>query len=144
MFLLINKFFFPRILCILIALLPVALLSGSLIINSFHIIICLIFFIELIKERKINFLNNDFFYLLLFLWFSFIINLIFSTVPEATLPRALGFVRFIFLVFAIKYIFNLQKENYSKIILIVWFITFLIVTLDLVFEYFFGKNILGF
>tara|TARA_B100001175_G_scaffold283667_1_gene263583 strand:- start:742 stop:1974 length:1233 start_codon:yes stop_codon:yes gene_type:complete len=144
MFLLINKFFFPRILCILIALLPVALLSGSLIINSFHIIICLIFFIELIKERKINFLNNEFFYLLLFLWFSFIINLIFSTVPEATLPRALGFVRFIFLVFAIKYIFNLQKENYSKIILIAWFITFLIVTLDLVFEYFFGKNILGF
>ena len=144
MFSLVNNFFFPRVLSILIALLPVALLSGSLIINSVQILILFIFSIELVKERKINFLNNIFFYLLIFLWFSFIINLILSTVPEASLPRVIGFVRFIFLIFAIKYIFNFEKENYSKKILLFWFFIFLVVTLDLIVEYFFGKNIFGF
>ena len=142
--LIINKYFLTNALCLLVTLLPIAILSGSLVINVFHILISIFFLIEIYKEKKFNFFNDYFFYLLLFLWISFLINLIFSSNPEVSLSRSIGFIRFILLIFAIKYIFLYEKEKYKKFILIGWLIVFIIVTLDLLFEFYFGKNILGF
>jgi len=142
--LIINKYFLTNTLCLLVTLLPIAILSGSLVINVFHILISIFFLIEIYKEKKFNFFNDYFFYLLLFLWISFLINLIFSSNPEVSLSRSIGFIRFILLIFAIKYIFLYEKEKYKKFILIGWLIVFIIVTLDLLFEFYFGKNILGF
>ena len=140
----INKYFLPNTLCLLITLLPVAILSGSLVINVFHILISIFFLIEIYKEKKFYFFKDYFFYLLVFLWISFLINLFFSSNPEAGLSRSIGFVRFILLIFAIKYIFLYEKEKYIKFILNGWLTVFIIVTLDLLFEFYFGKNILGF
>jgi len=142
--LIINKYFLTNALCLLVTLLPIAILSGSLVINVFHILISIFFLIEIYKEKKFNFFNNYFFYLLLFLWISFLINLIFSSNPEGSLPRSIGFIRFILLIFAIKYIFIYENEKYTKFILTVWLIVFIIVTIDLLFEFYFGKNTLGF
>lgn len=140
----INKYFLPNTLCLLITLLPVAILSGSLVINVFHILISIFFLIEIYKEKKFYFFKDYFFYLLVFLWISFLINLFFSSNPEAGLSRSIGFVRFILLIFAIKYIFLYEKEKYIKFILNGWLTVFIIVTLDLLFEFYFGKNTLGF
>jgi len=140
----INKYFLPNTLCLLITLLPVAILSGSLVINVFHILISIFFLIEIYKEKKFYFFKDYFFYLLVFLWISFLINLFFSSNPEVSLSRSIGFVRFILLIFAIKYIFLYEKEKYIKFILNGWLTVFIIVTLDLLFEFYFGKNILGF
>tara|TARA_B100001540_G_C15765789_1_gene623903 strand:- start:362 stop:1579 length:1218 start_codon:yes stop_codon:yes gene_type:complete len=142
--LIINKYFLPNTLCLFIALLPVAILSGSLVINIFHILISVIFLVEIYKEKKIEFFNDYFFYLLLFLWLSFLINLFFSTIPENGISRSVGFLRFILLIFAIKYVFLYEKEKYKKLILNVWLVVFIIVTLDLFFEFYFGRNTLGF
>ena len=44
----------------------------------------------------------------------------------------------------ILYYFNINNRKYKKIILNSWLIIFSITTLDLIFELFYGKNILGF
>ena len=44
----------------------------------------------------------------------------------------------------ILYYFRINDQKYQKIILSSWLIIFLIVTFDLIFEIFNGKNILGF
>jgi len=139
-----DKHFLSNTLCLLVALLPVAILSGSLVINIFHILISIFFLAEIYKEKKFYFFKNYFFYLLLFLWLSFLINLFFSSDPQSSLSRSIGFLRFILLIFAIKYIFLYEKEKYTKFILTVWLIVFIIVTIDLLFEFYFGKNTLGF
>ena len=136
--------FLPTILYILIAMLPISLLSGSLIINTFHFLISIIFLIEIFKEKKFYFFQNNIFYMLLFFWISLIINLIFSTNPESGTLRSVGFVRIILLIFAIKYIFSYENYKYKNNILKVWFIIFIIVSIDLLFEFIFGRNILGY
>ena len=136
--------FLPTILYILIAMLPISLLSGSLIINTFHFLISIIFLIEIFKEKKFYFFQNNIFYMLFFFWISLIINLIFSTNPEDGTLRSVGFVRIILLIFAIKYIFSYENYKYKNNILKVWFIIFIIVSIDLLFEFIFGRNILGY
>ena len=58
--------------------------------------------------------------------------------------RWIGIIGQLITINFVKYIFNFEKENYSKKILLFWFFIFLVVTLDLIVEYFFGKNIFGF
>ena len=60
------------------------------------------------------------------------------------MPRALGFGKFIILVFAIKYYFLLHNSKYKNFILSIWFFTFLIISFDLLFEFIFGFNTLGY
>ena len=95
-------------------------------------------------KKKINFLNNWSFFLLLFLWLSFLINLIFSQNFELGLLRSVGFIKFIFFIQAIKYIFLFEKINYKKFILQCWLLIFIIVSFDLLIEYVTGQNMLGF
>ncbi len=139
-----NNYLLPNALCLFIALLPIAILSGSMVINIFHLLISILFLLEIYKEKKFSFFKDYFFYLLLFLWISFLINLFFSSNPDVGLSRSVGFVRFILLIYAIKYIFLFGNEKYNKFILNTWFVVFIVVTLDLFFEFYFGKNILGY
>ena len=45
---------------------------------------------------------------------------------------------------AIIYFFNINNGIYRKIIFNTWSIIFLIICIDLIYEFYFGKNILGF
>ena len=56
------------------------------------------------------------------------------------MTRAFGFIRFIFLAYAISFYFR----NYKKDFLKYWFLIFLIVTFDIFYESFFGKNTIDF
>ena len=105
------------ILSFLLAILPISLLSGSLIINLITSIISIIFIFELLIKKKLNFLNNWSFYLLLFLWSSFLINLIFSQDSSLSVFRTVGFVRFIILVQVIRYVFLANDTKYKELIL---------------------------
>lgn len=129
---------------ILISLLPLALLSRSAILNSIIIIINLLFLFIIFKEKKFNFLNNKYFYALNIFWASLILNVFFSIDKINSLERALGFLRFIILIFAIKFFLDLKSSKYKKIIFIIWTIIFFVVTFDLIFESFFGFNSLGY
>lgn len=129
---------------ILISLLPISLLIGSAIINGFVILIDIIFLIDLVKNKKIKYLNNKLFYAFLLLWASLLINAFFSENFNNSILRALGFVRFIFFVFAIKYYVSSNNYFYREKIFYFWTVVFFLVTLDLLFEFYFGFNTLGY
>ena len=132
------------ILSFLVAILPISLLIGSLIINLITILVSIIFIFELFIKKKLNFLHDWSFYLLLLLWVSFLINLIFSQDINLSIFRAVGFIRFIFLTQVIRYLFLNNDTKYKELILKSWLLIFLVVNVDLLIEYFSGKNILGY
>ena len=129
----------------IISILPIIIFLGSGLLNLTIIIIDLLFLFEIYRTKKFKFLNNIFFYLLIFLWVTFIINIIFFSVDSSnSFLRTIGFLRFIFFVFAIKYIFEIKESYYSAKIFKIWTIIFLVVSFDLIIEYMFGQNILSF
>lgn len=128
----------------LVNLIPISLLSGSLVTNIFHLLLSIFFILEISIKKKFNLFKDYFVYLLLFLWLSFIINLFFSSNYASGLPRSVGFIRFILTILAIKYVLLYDNSKYLKQILFVWSLFFLIVAIDLLIEFYSGSNILGF
>ena len=61
-----------------------------------------------------------------------------------SLIRSFGFLRFIFLIFALKYVLESNERFTKNFILQSWFIIFIIVTIDVLIEFFTGTNTLGF
>ena len=130
---------------ILLAVLPAASLIGSSISNITVVLINLFFLYEILRNNKIIFFNNKFFYGLILLWIVLLINLIFFSINfENSFSRSFGFLRFVILVFAIKFYIFGNNLKFQKFILNTWLITFLLISFDVIFEYFFGSNILGF
>ena len=138
-----NEKFHVILAIIFLSFLPATLLMGSAIINVFSVCIIIFFTIDMWKGGE-KFPNDIFFYLLLIFWLSLIINLIFSNYLWASLPRSIGFGKFILFVFSIKYFFTYKKFKFEKIILKSWLVIFCVVSADLLIEYFFGSNTLGF
>lgn len=138
----IYKFFtINNILLSLAVLLPIGLLVNTAASETIVILLSF-FFIFLLSKNNFYWINNKYFYLLMLLWLSLIINFVFSENQELALFRSFGFIKYIIYIFAIKYIFNKNKN--SEIFFI--FLSFIIVitTFDIYFEYIYKKNILGF
>ena len=130
---------------IIISFLPIVILLGSGILNLSIIILDLIFLIEIYRKKKIIYLKNNFFYSLIFIWFLLIFNCFITSIDTlASIPRTIGFFRFILFIFALKYFFELQNNLYQNKIFQFWSFTFIIISLDLIYEYIIGHNILGF
>lgn len=130
---------------IIISILPIIIFLGSGLLNLTILIIDILFLIEIYRTKKFKYLNNIFFYLLIFVWATFIINLFFFSVDYSnSILRTVGFLRFILFVFAIKYIFEIKENYYSVKIFKIWTAIFLLVSFDLIIEYIFGQNILSF
>jgi len=123
-----------------IALIPLFILTGSLLTNTFIVLICLLFIYEQIKKKNFKIFNDNNFKFLLVIYFYFIINSIFIAKSDISFYKALAYIRFIFFAYALNYYFNIYRIK----ILNVWAIIFFITTFDIIFEYFFGTNILGF
>ena len=139
-----KKFSLNFLSIILITTLPISLLLGSGVINVVIILIDFIFLAELIKDKNIKYLNNKLFYAFLILWLSLFINVFFSDNFNNSILRALGFIRFIIFVFAIKYYVSYNNYFNKEKIFNFWFIVIFVVTLDLLFESYYGFNTLGF
>ena len=135
-----NHFFAVLILSIY----PITYFIGTGIVNLFLILIDLFLIFEILKKKKYSFLHNPIFYYLIGLWFVLLINLLFSVNAENSIGRSVGFIRYIFFVMAIIYYLNINDQVYQKIVLSSWSIIFFLVCFDLVYEFFLGKNILGF
>ena len=60
------------------------------------------------------------------------------------MPRSFGFIRFILFAFAVNYFFHKKSKKYKKIILNSWSIIFLLISIDLIYEFVFGYNVFGF
>jgi O-antigen ligase len=139
----IYKFFaINNILLSLAVLLPIGLLVSTGVSETIVILLSLFFLIYSLSKNNFYWINNKYFYLLMLLWLSLIINFIFSKNQELALFRSFGFIKYIIYIFAIKYLLNKNKN--SEILFI--FLSFIIalVTFDIYFEYIYKKNILGF
>ena len=69
-----------------------------------------------------------------------ILNSYFFSENDESLIKSIGFLRFIIMAYAISYYY----KKFDKSFLRLWLLFFLIVSADLMIEFFFGKNILGY
>ena len=126
---------------IILAIFPLSLIFGNLLINFFIFLFSINFFINF-KENKV-FFKDKVFYLLVFFFTSLLINLIFSLNPESSFPRVIKIFFIIIFIFEIKRLIQKYEINYMKYIYTSWFIIFLALSIDVLFEFTFGYNIIG-
>ena len=128
---------------ILLSILPISLLAGTLVSNLLIILICLIFIFEK-KKELIVFLKNKYIYFLLIIYFYLLLNSLFISQNTESYIRAIGFIRYIILVIILSDYFYSKPVIFREIILRTWFLVFLIVSIDLLIEFFMEKIYLVF
>ena len=133
-----------KILIIFILIFPIVLLIGSAVINTCIVLMNIFFLIHIIIKEKYEIFKNDVFYSLIALWVFLILNTLMNSNFSENYSRSFGFIRFILLVFLFAYILTFKNHKYKKLIFKFWSIIFAVISLDLIFEYIFAFNILGF
>ena len=124
----------------LISILPLGLIIGTLVSNTIIFFICIFFIYDLTIKKSFFYLNQKNFYFLIIIYVYLILNSYFISENHQSLIKSFGFLRFIILTYAISYYFIEKGDKILKI----WTLFFIIVSFDILFEYVFGKNILGF
>ena len=127
----------------LFVFLPIFLIFGTLLSELSIILICILFLYYSYKTNDFSWAKSKDAKILFLLYFLLIINFIFSSDKNLSLLRDIGFIKYIIFIFAVKNLL-LSKINIFNKIFNIWSIFFLIVIIDLYFEFFSGKNILGF
>jgi O-antigen ligase len=125
----------------LLATFPLALIIGNFIINLYILFFSISFFINF-RENKVI-LKDKYFYLLIFFFISLLINLFFSSNVENSFPRIIKLIFVIFFIFEIKRLIQKYALNYIQNVYKSWFLIFLILTVDIIFELSFGYNLIG-
>ena len=105
-----------NIISYLICLLPVGLIAGSLIGNTLVILISLIFLFDITQQKKIYLFQDKNFYFLLLINLYLVLNSIFISRNEESIIKAIGFLRFVILAFALSYYFNFYKKKNIKVL----------------------------
>ena len=124
----------------LISILPLGLIIGTLVSNTIIFLICIFFICDLTVKKSFFYLNQKNFHFLIIIYVYLILNSYFISENHESLIKSFGFLRFIILTYAISYYFMEKGDKILKI----WTLFFIIVSFDILFEYVFGKNILGF
>ena len=139
----IYKFFATsNIILILAILLPIGLLLGTAVSETIVILLSIFFLIYSMSKGNFDWVKNKFFYLLIFLWFSLILNFLFAINQELALFRSFGFIKYVIYIFAIKHL--LDKNKNKEILFTFLSFVVLITTFDIYFECIYKKNIFGF
>ena len=120
---------------------PLALIIGNFIINLYILLFSISFFINF-KQNKVV-LKDKFFYLLVFFFISLLINLFFSLNSENSFPRIIKMIFIIFFIFEIKRLIQKYEIGYIQNMYKFWFLIFLVLSIDIIFEFLFGYNLVG-
>ena len=131
-----------KILFILFSLFPLSFLIGNLIINALLILVGIIFFFNENLKKYINF-EDKYFNILFFLFITLLVNLYFSQNINLSYPRVFKFIFIILFILSFKSLIESNNKEAKKIYK-VWFMLFFLVSIDLLFEFYFGSNLLGF
>ena len=136
-----KKNYADKILFSLIYILPISIIVGSLVLNLNVILINIFFLLELIKQNKINIFKNWPSYLFISIVAYLCFSSYFISEDNESLVKSFGLLRYFILSLAIGYyIKNFKFEKILKF----WFIVFSVVSFDILFEFTFGSNLLGF
>jgi len=137
-----KSFATSKIILTLAILLPIGLLLGTAVSETIVILLSIFFLIHSMTKGNFDWVKNKFFYLLIFLWFSLILNFLFAINQELALLRSFGFIKYVIYIFAIKHL--LDKNKNKKILFTFLSFVVLITSFDIYFEYIYKKNIFGF
>lgn len=124
------------------SLLPISILAGSGAASINVIIISLSFLIYSFYLKDWKWLKNKNIRLLFILYIYLIFNSFIAVNFEISLNRNFGFIQYILFFAAFSYFFS--KYEKSNKIFYVWFAVISVVVLDVFFETFTGKNLLGY
>ena len=139
-----NKSLEDKYLFILFSIYPITFLLGNLLINLFLFLINIILFIKIIKKNfNINLENKVLFYILFFLFLSFIINLLFSSNFQLTYLRVFKFLLIIGFILSFRQLITIFKDTEIKKLYYTWTLIFLVVLIDIIFELIFSHNMFG-
>lgn len=138
-----NSLISKKIIEVLLIFLPIALLFSNVLAE---LIIFLLITLYFLKEKLSNFfkaLKDPIITLLLFFWLYLILNSILNIENKPNFERAIFFLRFPIFVISICYFFNILKIDQNKIFKY-WMIIFIIICLDLIYQFITRENLLGF
>jgi O-antigen ligase len=137
-----NKLNLSSILFFFLCIIPFALIWSRFIADFLVVLICFIFLVKQILEKKL-FLNNVFFKFFLLFWILISVRSLFSEDIYFSLKSSLPFIRFAIFALAIQY---LIQNNFKRIFILLIVLTplLLIVAADGLFQHFVGVNILGY
>ena len=133
----INNYFL-----VLFSLIPISIISGSLISLSNILLIDISFLILIMVNKDYSFLRSKPVKYLFLLYLYLIFNSLISIDREIGLARNLGFIRMIILFVAFNYFFH--QKLFLKKVLYSWSIILFFILLDVFFESLNGKNIFGY
>ena len=127
----------------LASIIPISLIAGSFISN-------LVLFLISLSLIYISYINNNwkwtksiYFKLFLLLYIYLILNSFIAEDFEISLPRSIGYIKFLLLPFFIKIIFEDMLVDYKKVFFI-WLSTLLFLSFDILYQGYFGENIVGY
>ena len=136
--------FFNNALFFFFSAYPIAFLFGNFVINLFLFIINFLLMLSFLKNStSYKILNKSILYLLFFLFFSFLINLIFSNNFLLSYPRVLKFILIIGSIVSFRHLLVSFSNSEMNKLYKVWSIIFMIVIFDIIFELIFKSNMLG-
>ena len=133
----INNFFF-----ILFSLIPISIIAGPAVSLINVLLIDLLFLNLLIYKKEYSFLKNNIIKYLFIFYVYLLFNSFVSIDQEIGFFRNLGFLRFIVLFVAFNYFF--REQNFMKNVFISWAFILFFITIDVLFESFMGRNLVGF
>jgi len=134
--------YFEKIILLILSLLPLGIILGQSVSTSFIITICILFLILSIRKNNWLWMEEKYIKILFLLYLYLIFNSIISQNPSLALNRNLGFARYIILIPAIVMVLNKAKNR--NFLILVWMFTIFLTCLDVYFEFFNDRNLLGF
>jgi len=140
-----NKSLVEKLLFFFFCIYPISFLAGNFLINLFSIVIFILFLFGLsFNKIRIGDENKLLIFLLVFLFITLLINLIFSNNISLTYPRVLKFIIIFGFILSFRQLIRSFNKKEINQLYKFWSVILLIVIVDLILEFFFKSNILGF
>jgi O-antigen ligase len=127
---------------ILIGILPLGLIIGTAVSESVIIIINICFLVIFFARNDYSIIKIKEIFYLTIIWLYLLINCLAANDSSVAFNRSFFFFKYIILVLSVSLIF--KNIYYKKIIFFSWSIIVSVVAIDIYFEFFFGKNLLGY
>ena len=136
-----NSLYLEKLYLFLAIFIPIGLLISSGVSETFEILLIICFLIISFYKKDFKWLKKKYFWLLMLVWISLLINLFFSKNFNLSFLRNISFIENILFVFAFSLV--IKKERNFNFVFNFFLVIATIVAFDIYFEYFNNVNILG-
>lgn len=127
----------------LISIIPISLIMGNLASNFILLLISLCLIHLSYTNNNWKWIKSNYFKLFLFFYIYLIFNSFLAKDFEISILRSIGYIKFLLLPFFIQIVFEERLIDYKKIFFI-WLITLIVLSFDILYQGYFGENIIGY